>query len=123
MLEEEARGVRNAKSIRGRIADLRGSEQTVGVLRRVLVCQPRSSAESSSNQGERGLRRRSCGPDGWSVEGQVEVLEDLADDALVIAQRERLSFAAAVATDEHLEAEDPFHQLGPGVPASRAGLR
>ena len=77
----------------------------------------------ASNQGECGLRRWSCGTDGRSVEGQVEVLEDLADDALVIEEGEQLSFAATMAADQHLKAEDPFHQLGPGLPAARPGLR
>ena len=61
--------------------------------------------------------------DGWRVEGQAEVLRDLADDALVGEEGEQLSFAAALAADHHLEAEDTIHQLGPGVPVARSGLR
>ena len=53
----------------------------------------------------------------------MEVLKELADDALVIEEGEQLSFAATMAADQHLKAEDPFHQLGPGVPAACSGLR
>ena len=61
--------------------------------------------------------------DGWKLEGQAEVLQDFADDALVGEEGEQLAGTATVRADQDLEPKHTLHHLGPGVPAARAGLR